>query len=116
LKKANLPVDKIEHFFRPPPEGAVDEKGNPIICPNCQGSGYFGRTAVFEILPINDAVRTLIKNGQPVSAIEKEARKAGMSQLQQIALQKVIDGTTSMNEVLRALRDEEARPSRKAGA
>jgi type II secretory ATPase GspE/PulE/Tfp pilus assembly ATPase PilB-like protein len=113
LKKANLPVDKIEHFYRPPPEGAVDEKGNPIICPNCQNSGYFGRTGVFEILAINPAIRKLIAKGQPVSSIEKEARKAGMLYLQQAGLQKVMDGTTSMNEVLRALRDEEAGPSRK---
>ena len=113
LKKANLPIDKIEHFYRPPPEDAVDEKGHPIMCQNCQASGYFGRTGVFEILEINDPIRKLIAKGQPVSSIEKEARKAGMLYLQQVGLQKVMDGTTSMNEVLRALRDEEARPSRK---
>src|SRR5205823_14911764 len=50
LKKANLPADKIEHLYRPPPEGLVDAKGNPVVCTNCQGSGYFGRTGVFEVL------------------------------------------------------------------
>lgn len=117
LKKANLPVDKIEHFYRPPrPEEWVDEKGNPKgVCANCQGSGYFGRTAVFEILEIDDGIRDLIRNGQPISAIRAMARKNGMRYLQEVSLQKVIESTTSMNEMLRVLRDEEAKPSPNPG-
>ena len=110
LKKANLPVDKIEHFFRPPPEGAVDAKGNPIICTNCQGSGYYGRTGVFELLEISDEMRELIRKGQPINVIQAQARKQSMLYLQESALRKVIEGVTSMNEVLRALRDEESAP------
>ncbi len=107
LKKANLPVDKIEHFYRPPPEGLVDSKGNPIVCTNCQGSGYFGRVGVFELLVIDDTIREMIRAGQPVNAIRMQARKGGMYYLQEIGLQKVQEGITSMNEVLRVLRDEE---------
>jgi len=111
LKKANLPIDKIEHFYRTPrPEECVDEKGNPKICPNCQGSGYFGRTGIFEIMTVNDAVREQIKAGQPVNSIRAAARKAGMLYLQEIGMQKVIEGTTSVNEMLRVIRDEEAKP------
>lgn len=119
LKKANLPADKIEHFFRPPPGGLVDNKGNPILCTNCQGSGYFGRTGVFELLVIDDGLRELIKKGQPVSAIRAMARKNGMLYQQEVGLQKVMDGVTSMNEMLRVLREEEAKPGsgkRKAAA
>ncbi len=107
LKKANLPVDKIEHFYRPPPEGLVDAKGRPIVCTNCQGSGYYGRTAVIEVLEVNDAMRDLIRKGQPVSVIQAQARSNGMLFLQEVGLQKVIAGMTSMNEVLRVLREEE---------
>jgi len=114
LKKANLPVDKIEHFFRPPPEGLVDSKGNPILCSNCQGSGYFGRTGVFEILVIDDDIRECIRKGQPINAIRSMARKNEMHYLQEIGLQKVMEGITSMNEVLRAMRDEEGRVANKA--
>lgn len=112
LKKANLPLDKIEHFYRPPrPEEWVDEKGNPRgVCTNCQGSGYFGRTGVFELLEIDDDIRELIRNGQPISAIRATARKNGMRYLQEISLQKVIAGITSMNEMLRVLREEEVNP------
>lgn len=108
LKKANLPADKIEHFFRPPPEGLVDSKGNPIVCTNCQGSGYFGRTGVFELLVINDPIRELIRNGQPINNIRAQARSNSMLFIQEVGIQKVIAGTTSMNEVLRVLRDEDA--------
>ncbi len=114
LKKANLPIDKIDHFYRPPPDGLVDQKGNPIICSNCQGSGYFGRTGVFEMLEVDDSVRELIRKGQPVNTIKAQCRKNGMLYLEEVALQKVITGVTSMNEILRVLREEEAvgRPRR----
>lgn len=112
LKKANLPVDKIEHFYRPPKsEEMIDDKGRPKpLCPNCQGSGYFGRTAVFEVLEMNDAIRGLIRKGQSLNHIRAAARKNGMLYLQEAGLQKVIEGVTSMNEVLRGLRDEEPTP------
>jgi len=111
LKKANLPIDKIEYFYRTPrPEECVDEKGNPKVCPNCQASGYFGRTGIFELMAANDAIREQIRAGQPVNTIRATARKNGMLYLQEIGLQKVIEGTTSMNEMLRVIRDEEARP------
>lgn len=111
LKKANLPIDKIEHFYRTPrPEECVDDKGRPRVCPNCQGSGYFGRTGIFEVLAVNDALREQVRSGQPVNAIRAAARKSGMLYLQEIGVQKVIEGETSMAEMLRVIRDEEAKP------
>jgi len=108
LRKANLPVDKIEHFYRPPKaEEMVDEKGNPRVCPNCQNSGYYGRTGLFEILDVDGVIRELIANGQPLTAIRAQARKNGMLYLQEVGLQKVMEGVTGMNEMLRVLRDEE---------
>lgn len=119
LRKANLPLDRIEHFYRAPKaEERVDEKGNPVICPNCQDSGYFGRTGLFELLVLDDAMRDLVRNGQPVSTVRAQARKNGMLYLQETGLQKVIQGMTGMNEMLRVLRDEDngaARTGRKGG-
>jgi len=107
LRKANLPIEKIEHFYRSPkPEETVDDKGRPKICPNCQNSGYFGRTGLFELLAVDPKMRELIANGQPLSAIRAQARKNGMLYLQDVGLQKVMEGTTGMNEMLRALRNE----------
>jgi len=105
LKKLNLPVDKIEHFHRPP---TIDEgaKRKPKICAHCQGSGYVGRTGIFELLVVDEAVAKLIAEGAPLSRVKSQCRKNKMYYLQEEGLLKVIDGTTSMNEILRALRTD----------
>ena len=62
LRKANLPADKIKFFFRPPetPETEDGEEG-PDKCEQCGGTGYFGRTGVFELLVITDRIRDMIR-------------------------------------------------------
>ncbi|UCE58367.1 MAG: Flp pilus assembly complex ATPase component TadA [Phycisphaerales bacterium] len=107
LKKLNLPVDKIERFYRPPAEPKRDRKGKEIPCPNCQGTGYLGRVGVFEIMPVDEEIARLIAAGAAMSKIKAQARKKRMYYLQEEGLLKVIDGTTSMNEVLRCLRTDE---------
>lgn len=114
LRRANIPPEKAKQFFRPRTEPRVDKHGNPILCPNCQGSGYFGRTAIFELLLMNAEIAGLIKKGAPMADIKSACRKRGMLYLQEEALQKVTDGTTSMQEVLRATKSEQ--PAKKAAA
>lgn len=101
LKKLNLPVEKIKQFYRPPAEMEYDKRGNPILCPQCQGTGYMRRTAVFETLIVSDALRHLIAQGADMDAIRTQCRKEKMLYLQEQVLRKVIDGTTSIQEVLR---------------
>jgi type II secretory ATPase GspE/PulE/Tfp pilus assembly ATPase PilB-like protein len=105
LRKANLPIDKIEHFHRPPTEPVFDRKGREISCQSCQGSGYVGRTGVFEVMPIDDSMRELIASGSPIKQIKSQARKNKMYYMQEEGLLKVIDGTTSLDEIIRGLRD-----------
>jgi type II secretory ATPase GspE/PulE/Tfp pilus assembly ATPase PilB-like protein len=104
LRKANLPVDKIEHFHRPPSAPIVDKKGREIICQTCQGSRYVGRTGVFELFVVSDATRKLIAAGAPLKQIKSQARKEKMLYLQEEGLLKVMEGVTSMAEVMRGLR------------
>jgi len=108
LRKVNLPADKIEFFYRPPSQPLRDKHGNEIICPNCQGSGYYGRTGVFELLVVDETVRKLLAGGAGMAQIRAACRKNRMLYLQEEGLMKVIDGITSMNEVIRGLRDEPA--------
>jgi type II secretory ATPase GspE/PulE/Tfp pilus assembly ATPase PilB-like protein len=103
LKKLNLPADKIERFYRPPTEPKLNKRGKEIVCPTCQGSGYVGRVGVFEVLVVDPTVSKLIAEGVGVDKIKAQCRKNKMYYLQEEALLKVIDGTTSMNEVLRCL-------------
>ena len=101
LAKANLTSNVIERFYRAPDAGRVDEEGEPIICPSCQGTGYIGRTGVFELLSITDEIRQLVIDKAQLAQIKAACRKNNMQYLQENALQKVIDGTTSIQEVIR---------------
>lgn len=104
LKKLNLPVKKIEHFYRPPTEPKKTKLGKEVVCMTCRGTGYLGRTGVFELLVADEAVSALISEGASINKIKAQCRKNRMYYLQEEGLLKVIDGTTSMNEVLRCLR------------
>jgi type II secretory ATPase GspE/PulE/Tfp pilus assembly ATPase PilB-like protein len=101
IRRVNLPTDKIKQFYRPPSEILHDKRGNPILCPTCQGAGYHGRTAVFETIFISDALRELIAAKAAWDVIATQCRKERILYLQEQALRKVIDGTTSIQEVLR---------------
>ncbi len=105
LRKANLPADKIEYFYRPPPgaEGGEGEEegGAKERCRYCGGSGYRGRTGVFELLVLNDRIRDLIRENPNLNAIRLEAVKQGMKYLQEDGLLQVIEGRTSIQELLR---------------
>jgi type II secretory ATPase GspE/PulE/Tfp pilus assembly ATPase PilB-like protein len=109
LKKMNLPADQV--FYRPP-AAQTDKNGNPIICENCQGSGYVGRTAVFTVLECDSEIRGLIAKGASLADLKTAAGKKGGLNLQTVALARVRDGTTSVEEVKRATRP----PAAPAGA
>jgi general secretion pathway protein E len=70
-------------------------------CHECRGTGYLGRTGIFEILPIDDGVKSLIVAGADSPEIKREAVKNGMRTLRQSALRKLAEGTTSFEEVVR---------------
>jgi type II secretory ATPase GspE/PulE/Tfp pilus assembly ATPase PilB-like protein len=105
LRKANLPVEKIKHFYRPPDpdeQKAVSPEGEPTrVCEHCGGTGYRGRTGIFELLIINDRLRELIRENPNVNAIKQEAVKSGLKYLQEDGLRQVIQGKTSIQELLR---------------
>jgi type II secretory ATPase GspE/PulE/Tfp pilus assembly ATPase PilB-like protein len=101
LQKINMPADKV--LYRPP-EPQYDKHGNPILCQNCHGTGYVGRTGVFNMLVVDDDLRKVIARGVSLADIKRAAMKKGALGLQQQALQKVFDGTTSIEEVVRATR------------
>ncbi|MFB3892719.1 MAG: GspE/PulE family protein [Phycisphaerae bacterium] len=106
LAKANLPAQRIENFYRPPSRPLVDEKGQVYICPTCQGVGYHGRTAVFELLELTDEIRQLVASGAPLPQLQAACRKNKMLYLQEQALRKVVEGLTSVQEVLRVTRQD----------
>ncbi len=97
LKKANLPADKIDVFYRRPAEPEQ-------VCPVCGGSGYMGRTGIFELLVITDKMRDMIRENPSLNAIKAEARKNNMIYLQEDGLRQVIQGKTSIEELMRVVK------------
>lgn len=70
-------------------------------CTRCRGTGYLGRSAVFEILPFSDAIRRLTTDQADDAAIRLKAREEGMVTLRENAVLKVKEGLTTYQEVLR---------------
>jgi general secretion pathway protein E len=70
-------------------------------CAKCRGTGYQGRTAVFEVLPVNRRIRELIMEAASADVIKREALSEGMMTIRDYAIKKMAMGLTSYEEVLR---------------
>jgi general secretion pathway protein E len=79
----------------------------PVGCPRCSQTGYAGRTVVSELLMINDEIRALIIQKTDAATIKKAAVRAGMRTLRGDALDKIYEGITSVDEIMRAINAEE---------
>ena len=109
LEKIGLPPKtKVLYREAAPPD---EEEEEPEICEVCDGVGYRGRVAAFELLEITDDIRELIASGAEPAAIKKAARTSGMKTLQKDALRLVASGTTSLEELQRTFA-----PRKKPGA
>jgi len=71
-------------------------------CPFCNGTGYKGRVAIFELMIITDNIRELISKNATTSLIREEAIKEGMQLLKEDGFVKVCQGITTIDEILRA--------------
>lgn len=71
-------------------------------CEHCQGTGMFGRTAVHEILIVNDQLRDLIYQQASILKLKEAARLNGFEDIVQDAARKVADGRVSIGELMRA--------------
>ena len=72
-----------------------------VGCSACSGMGYRGRLAIIEFLPMTDPIRKLIMAHEEVGAIQKLAVAEGMQTLYENGLVKVIQGITTLEEVMR---------------
>ena len=81
----------------PVPSGAHQAVG----CLECRDTGYRGRAGVYEIMQLNDNIKTLITEGTDLVALRRQAFKEGMRSLRLSGAQKVAAGLTTIEEVLR---------------
>lgn len=70
-------------------------------CPECRGTGYIGRTGIFEVMEINDKVREQINEKALPTTIKKIALGEGMITLRESAIRKLLQGITTVDEIIR---------------
>jgi len=70
-----------------------------VGCIECNGTGYKGRLAICELLDLTDRIRELILAKRPTSEIKKAAREEGMRFLRESAVERVLDGVTTLREI-----------------
>lgn len=73
--------------------------------PDCGDSGYYGRVGIFEVMPVTEKMGRLILERSPVSEIRKAAVSEGMITIKQDGYLKVVDGITTVEEVLRVAQE-----------
>jgi type IV pilus assembly protein PilB len=68
-------------------------------CMECAGTGYRGRSAIHELLELDDEIREMLLDKRPGSEIRKKAREKGMNFLRDSALERVRAGITTLREI-----------------
>ena len=97
LQQLGIPQGRVQAFYRPPQEPEE-------VCPECNGIGYKGRTAIFELMIVDDTVRKLLASGAKLELIRQAAAKAGMQSLQAEGVILVAKGVTSLPELMRVMK------------
>jgi type IV pilus assembly protein PilB len=70
-----------------------------VGCIECNGTGYKGRMAICELLDLTDRIREMILEKRPTSEIKKAAREDGMRFLRESAVERVLEGVTTLREI-----------------
>jgi type II secretory ATPase GspE/PulE/Tfp pilus assembly ATPase PilB-like protein len=97
LQQLGIPPGRISAFFRPP-----ENPEKP--CRFCSGTGYMGRTAIYELLVPDDGFRKLLRAGAKLDALREAARRSGTPNLQDEGVLLVAKGVTSIPELVRVLK------------
>ncbi|AKJ06665.1 type IV pilus assembly protein PilB [Archangium gephyra] len=90
LLNAGVPAEKLGTF-------TLYEK---VGCRDCNDRGYRGRVAIYEVMPFWDGLKELVINGASAAELKQEAIRLGMSSLRMSALAKMMDGVTTLDEVV----------------
>lgn len=101
-----------------PPEFALKKAGfsdedlakewtfyRPVGCERCKGKGYKGRAGVYEVMPVSDEIQRIIMNNGNEVDISTQALKEGLVDLRHAGLLKVMEGITSLDEILASTND-----------
>ena len=98
LEKLGFPLDQLA-------TGTICE---PAGCEECRGTGYLGRTGIYEILLVSDTIRQMVIERRSAADIKVHALEHGMRTLRMDGWRKVLGGVTTLEEVIRVTSEDEA--------
>jgi type II secretory ATPase GspE/PulE/Tfp pilus assembly ATPase PilB-like protein len=110
LKKMKIDADAVRYLYRafdpvedaPKKDDDEDDEETPAkVCEACGGTGYHKRTGIFDLLIVNDKIRELIHENPNIPEIRQVATAAGLKTLFEDGSRLVIEGETSIQELLR---------------
>ena len=107
LQRLGIPAGRVQVLYRekqPLPPDAPRKRGEPLICPNCNGLGYRGRTAIYEVMVLDDKLRMALAGQPKLDNLKQLSRAAGNRSLQEEGILLVALGTTSLTELQRVLK------------
>jgi len=102
VRKFNIPPQKAKVLYRAG-KLVYDKRGKGYPCKTCHEIGYFGRTCVFETIVMDNELRRALFEAKSLQELSMQFRKARMKYLQEQMLERVLDGTTSVDEMIRVL-------------
>ena len=105
-RKQHLPDEaELKLLEVTPRAGKAPSIFTPVGCTVCSSTGYQGRTGIYELLTIDESLRSLIHDGAAEGKLRDYARARGMQTIRQDGLRWVLKGETSLEEVLRVTRE-----------
>jgi type IV pilus assembly protein PilB len=97
-KKVEASTDLLKEFNLDP---TVQTLSEIVGCPACNYSGYKGRIAIYEVMPFFEKLKELIFERASAAEIKRVARSEGMKTLRESGITKVLEGVTTLEEVIR---------------
>ena len=101
ITERHLSTDEARTLRISVPEGKRIKVREGEGCVECRGTGYLGRSGIFEILPLDEKIKELVLEEADSPVIKREAIERGMRTLRQSALRKLAEGITTFEEVVR---------------
>src|SRR5262249_45962317 len=100
-EQVEFPADSLENLGMTPEQihGAKIFKGRG--CKVCGESGYKGRIALYEVMPFTDPLKELVLQGASAAELKTEMIRGGTNSLRMAGINKVLDGMTTPEEVMR---------------
>ncbi len=102
-----IPDEMLQHLRISREEAAQAHIHREVGCEKCRYTGFHGRTAIYEIVSVNESLKRLIVERAPANVLRRDALKHGMRPIREDGWLKIKKGMTTLNEVLRVTMEEE---------